>query len=44
MPDPVADARVLDVLELGADRVGIHAFEQRDHVAQRHLAAVEKEF
>jgi hypothetical protein len=44
VPDPVADARVLDVLKFRADRIGINIFEQRDHVAQRHLAAVEKEF
>ena len=44
VPDPVADARVLDVLKFRADRIGVNAFEQRDHFAQRHLAAVEKEF
>ena len=44
MPDPIAHPRVLDVLKLRADRIGIDAFEERDHFAQRHLAAVEKEF
>jgi hypothetical protein len=44
VPDPVANTRVLDVLKFRADRIGINAFEQRDHVAQRHLAAVEEEF
>ena len=42
--DPVADARILDVLKLGADRVGVNAFERRDHFAQGHLSVVEKEF
>src|SRR4051812_45897044 len=44
VPDPVPDARILDVLELGADGVGINIFKERDHLAQRHFAAVEKEF
>ena len=44
MANPVANARILNVHELGADRVGINAFERRDHLAQRHLAIVEKEF
>src|SRR5438045_456277 len=44
MADPIADPRILDVLELGANRVGVDFFEKRDHLAQRHLAAVEKEF
>ena len=44
MPDPIANARVLDVLELGADRFGVDAFEEGDHFAQRHLAALEEEF
>src|ERR1700674_793348 len=44
MPDPIAHARVLDVLKFRADRVGIDAFEERDHLAQRHLAAIEKKF
>ncbi len=41
--DPIANARVLNVLKLGADRVRINAFERRDHFAQRHLAIVQKE-
>ena len=42
MPHPVADARVLDVHELGADRVGVDALELRDHFAQPHRFAVEE--
>jgi hypothetical protein len=34
----------LDVLKLRANRIGINAFQQRDHFAQGHLATVEKEF
>src|SRR5256714_13927655 len=43
VPDPIPDARILNVLELGADGVGVDGFQKRDHVAQRHFAAVEKE-
>src|SRR5205823_1080275 len=43
-PDPIPDAWILDVLELRADRIGIDIFEKRDHVAQRHLAPIKKEF
>ena len=43
VPHPVADARVLDVHELGADGAGINLLEARDHLAQRHLLVVEEE-
>ena len=33
---PVPDARILDVLELGADGVGVDFLESRDHLAQAH--------
>src|SRR5437588_12259914 len=44
MPDPIAHPRILDVLKFGADGIRVDVFEQRDHLAQRHLAVVEKEF
>ena len=43
VPHPVADARVLDVHELGADGAGINFLEARDHRAQRRLLVVEEE-
>ena len=44
VPDPVTKTRVLNMLELGANRLGVNAFEHRDHLAQRHLAAIQEEF
>ena len=44
MPHPVTDAGVLNVHELGANRVGINLLQPRDHLAQRHLFVVEEEF
>ena len=44
VPHPIPDARILDVLKFGADRVGINLLEPRDHLAQRHLFVIEKEF
>ncbi len=43
VPHPVANARVLDVHELGADRLRVNGFEARDHFAQRHAGAIEEE-
>jgi hypothetical protein len=40
---PIPHPRVLDVLELGADRVRIDALERGDHLAQRHLLVIEEE-
>ncbi len=40
---PIPNARILDVLKFGADRVGINLLEPRDHFAQRHLFVIEKE-
>src|SRR5215831_6303405 len=41
--DPFANARILNMHELRADRVGINSLEPRDHVAQRHRPIVEEE-
>src|SRR6266496_385555 len=42
-PDPFADVWILNMHELGADRVGINSLEPRDHFAQRHRPIVEEE-
>ena len=44
VPYPVANTGVLDVLKFGANRAGVNLIEKRDHLPQRHLAIVEKEF
>ena len=43
MTNPVPDSRVLDVLELGADRAGIDRLQRRDHFTQRHRLVIEEE-
>ena len=44
MQHPVADARVLDVHELGANRVRIDSLQRCDHLTQRHRSIVQEEF
>ena len=44
MPDPVSNARILNVLKFGADRIGVDAFERREHLAQRHHFVIEEKF
>src|SRR5213080_4073279 len=41
--DPFADVWILNMHELGADRIGINSLEPRDHFAQRHRPIVEEE-
>ena len=41
---PIANPRVLNVHELGADRVRIDFLQTRDHLAQGHLLIIVEEF
>src|SRR5438477_1948473 len=43
MQHPVANARVLDVHELRADRVGVNSLQPRDHFTQLHFLIIEEE-